>query len=106
MLHLQGEGGFGPGRLGQQVQQIPLRHHGDIRVRQMQTAKVDQRHLPAVGVEAQVIDSALRHPRKLTPQAEIIEQSQRAGMHGVAAEVAKEVGVLLQQGDLHAGSGQ
>jgi hypothetical protein len=53
-----------------------------------------------------VIDSALRHPGKLIPQSEVVEQSQSAGMHCVATEVAKEVGVLLQQGDLHAGSGQ
>ena len=79
----------------------------------MQPAEVDQRHLPTIGVEApaggaeaQVIDSALRHPGKLIPQSEVVEQSQRAGMHCVATEVAKEVGVLLQQGDLHAGPGQ
>ena len=106
MLHFQGERRFGPGRLGEQVQQIPLRHHRDVRVRLIQPSKVDQGQLPAGHVDAQVVDPALRNLGKFIPQPEVTYQPQGAGMHCVATEVAKEVGVLLQQGDLDPGSGQ
>ena len=38
-------------------------------------------------------------------EAELVEQGEGGGVHGVAAEVAQEVGVLLQHRDLDAGAG-
>ena len=39
-------------------------------------------------------------------QPELVQQGQRRGVHGVAAEVAQEVGVLLQHRDLDPRSGR
>jgi hypothetical protein len=38
--------------------------------------------------------------------AELVHHLEGRGMHGVAAEVAQEVGVLLQHHDRHPGAGQ
>ena len=72
----------------------------------MQPTEVDQCHLPTVHIDAQVVYPALRHRGELIPQSEVVDQSQCAGMHCVTAEVAQEVGVLLQQGHLNPGPGQ
>ena len=42
--------------------------------------------------------------RKALEQAELVHHLERRGMEGVAAEVAQEVGVLLEHGDLDAGA--
>ena len=71
-----------------------------------QTPEVDQRQRPAVDEQGALLDPALRQLCEPVPQPEVVKQSQRAGMHRVAAEVTQEVGVLLQQGDFDTGPGQ
>jgi hypothetical protein len=43
----------------------------------------------------------VRERVELLEQAELVEQPQRRGMHGVAAEVSEEVRVLFQHCDVH-----
>ena len=43
---------------------------------------------------------------ELVGQTQLVEQSQRAGVHRVAAEVAQEVGVLLHHRHVDAGAGE
>ena len=52
------------------------------------------------------VDLAVRHPGEIAGQAQFVEQPQRAGVHGVAAEVAQEVGVLLHHRDVDAAAGE
>ena len=91
---------------GEQVQQIPLGHHRDVGVRLAQPAEVHHRQRLVAHGEFGVIDLALRQCGEALPQTELVEKPEGRGMHCVAAEVAQEVGVLLQHGDLDAGSGQ
>ena len=42
----------------------------------------------------------------LVAEPQLVQQAQRAGVHGVAAEVAQEVGVLLHHRDVHPGAGE
>ncbi len=60
----------------------------------------------AVDVELTLLDDAVRQAVEPLEQAELVEQAQGDRVHGVAAEVAQEVGVLLQHGDLDAGARQ
>jgi hypothetical protein len=48
----------------------------------------------------------VRHPVEVIGQTQLVEQSQGAGMHGVAAEVAQKVGVLLHHRDVDAAAGE
>ena len=93
------------GRGGQQLEEIPLRHQGDVLVRAGDSAQVDV-HRGALHAHGQSVDLAVRHSRELGCQPQFVEQAQGAGVHGVAAEVAQEVGVLLHDRDVHACAGQ
>jgi len=48
----------------------------------------------------------MRHPGEIVAKTEFVEQTQRAGMHGVAAEVAQEVSVFLHHHDVDAAAGE
>ena len=39
-------------------------------------------------------------------EPQFVEQAQGAGVHGVAAEIAQEIGVLLHDGDVHTRTGE
>jgi hypothetical protein len=60
----------------------------------------------ALDLHVQAVDLAVRHPGEIVGQTEFVEQSQGAGMHGVAAEVAQEVGVLLHHSDVDTAAGE
>ena len=48
----------------------------------------------------------MRPLEELVEQAELVHDFERRGMDGVAAEVAQEIGVLLQHHDIDAGAGE
>ena len=48
----------------------------------------------------------MRQPQEIVEQAELVHQLQRGGVDGVAAEVAQEVGVLLEDDDIDPGAGE
>ena len=107
VLHPQREGGLRLRGVGDQVQQIPLRHHRDIGMRlRPEATEVDEGVQLAVDVELPPLDDAVRQPVEPFEQAELVEQAHGDRVHGVAAEVTQEVGVLLQHGHLDACAGQ
>ena len=53
-----------------------------------------------------VVDLLMRQLEELVEQAELVHHLQRRGMHGVAAEIAQEVGVLFQHRHRDAGARQ
>ncbi len=54
----------------------------------------------------QRLDLLMRQLEEFVEQAEFVHQFKRRGMNGVAAEIAKEIGVLLQHHHLDAGARQ
>ena len=48
----------------------------------------------------------MRALEEIVEHAELVHDLERRGMDGVAAEVAQEIGVLLQHHDIDAGAGQ
>ena len=48
----------------------------------------------------------MRPAQELVEQAELVDQLERRGMDGVAAEIAEEVGVLLEHDHVDAGARQ
>ena len=90
----------------EQVEQVPLRHQRDVLVRARQPAEVAELDGPAVELHRGPVEAALGERGEPRSEAELVEQGQRGGVHGVAAEVAQEVGVLLQDGHRDAGAGE
>ena len=101
--HPEREGGLLPAGVGEQVEQVPLRHHGDVPIGHAQPAEVRDDDLATVADgEGDLLDPAVRQLGEPIGQTQLVEQLQRRRMNRVAAEVTQEVGVLLQHGDLDA----
>ena len=62
--------------------------------------------LGALDLKPNRIDQAMGQFGELLLQAEFVEQSQRAGVHGVAAKITQEIGVLLHHRDVDPRAGQ
>ena len=71
--HPQGETRFGLGRPGKQVQQVPLRHHGDVSMRLPDALEVQVGHRTAVGFQSAPAKFAVRQFREPLPQAQFVE---------------------------------
>jgi len=89
----------------QQFEKVPLWNQRNVFVGNQNSAYIDA-DLGALDLHVQCVDLAVRHPGEIVGQTEFVEQSQRAGMHGVAAEVAQEVGVFLHHHDVDAAAGE
>ncbi len=57
-------------------------------------------------VEGHLADLAMRQGGEPLREAEVVEEPQGRRMNGVASEVATEIGVLFQHGDVYPGTGQ
>jgi len=58
---------------------------------------------PGVQLHLRAVDPSLGQGGEPLAEAELVEQGESGGVHGVAAEVAQEVGVLLEDGGLDPG---
>ena len=107
-LRVAAEGERGLSRRGvrQQLEEVPLRDQGDVLVRPRQPAQVGDGEQRAADVHLAALDPPLRQRGEPLPQPELVQQGQRGGVHRVAAEVAQEVGVLLEHRDRYPGPRQ
>ena len=105
-LHAQVECFVALALLGQEIQEVPLRHQGDEFAVRRQMAEI--RHLKVLGADlaGQRFDLLMRQLQELVEQAELNHQLERRRMNRVAAEVAEEIGVLLQHHHANAGARQ
>ena len=87
------------------VEQIPLRHQRDVLMGARQRPQVGDREAALVELHLHPVQEPVRDLFEALAEAELVEQGEGGGVHGVAAEVAQEVGVLLQHGDLDARAG-
>ena len=95
--------------VGEQVEEVPLRDHGDVGVGDATREApevADHQALPVADRERDLLHPALRQGVEALAQAELVEQVERRRVDGVAAEVPQEVRVLLEHGDLDPGTGQ
>ena len=90
----------------EELEEVPLRHQRDeLAVRG---------HMPKIRALEVVISDDATHrshalmwnPQKFFEQAELVDHLEARRMHGIAAEVAEEVGVLFQHGDADAAAGE
>jgi hypothetical protein len=104
--HAQLEAGQPAGLAGHEVEEVPLGHEGDVPVAAGQPAEVGQGEVALVGGDLQHRRLAVGEGEQPAGQPELVEQPQGRGVQGVAAEVAQEVGVLLEHQHLDPGPGQ
>src|SRR5439155_13149228 len=90
----------------EELQEVPLRDEGDVRRGDRQVAEVADDHVPAGDAPVDPVRLLVRQFQELGQQAQLVQDLQRRRVDGVAAEVAEEVGVLLQDGDVDPGPGQ
>jgi hypothetical protein len=104
--HAQVEGGIALPVLGNEIEEIPLRHQRNVFAHRRQMGKVADGDARRADLAGQMIDARMRQPEKFLEQAEFMHQLERRRMDGVAAEVAQKVGVLLQHRHADAGTRQ
>ena len=68
--------------------------------------KSRERHVVIADLAGEHAQLLMRPLEEVVEQPELIHDLERRGMDGVAAEVAEEIGVLLQHDDLDAGAGE
>ncbi len=105
-LLVECEVGITPRLASDEIEKLPLRHQRDVRRRYVEVPEIDQLHVAPGNAPAQFLDLLVRPGEQGREQAELVEQPQRRGVDGVAAEIAQEVGVFFQHDALHAGPGQ
>ncbi len=92
--------------LGQEVEEVPLRHQRNEFAVRRQVAKIDHLNVFGADLRRQRFDFLMRQLQELIDQAQFEHQLERRRMNRVAAEIAEEIGVLLQHHDLNAGARQ
>jgi hypothetical protein len=105
-LQAQAEHRVAGGLPGEEVQEVPLRHEGDEAAVCRQVPEVGDRERRVPDLGGQLRRLLVRQPQERLEQAELVDHLERGGVDRVAAEVAQEVGVLLEDQDLDAGPGQ
>ena len=92
--------------LGQEIEKIPLRHHGNEFAVRRQMAKIRHRNAFVTDLSAELLDLLVRQFEEFVEQAQLIHQLKRRRMYGIAAKIAEEIGVLFQHDDLDPGPRQ
>ncbi len=92
--------------LGEEIEKIPLRHQRDVFAMRRQVREIDHTHALIADLRGQPFDLLMRELQKFFEQAKLEHQLQRGRMDRVAAEIAKEVGMLFQHHHVNAGAGQ
>ena len=83
-----------------------MRHEGDEFCLRGEVREVGDGELLAADVGGEFVDLGVGEGEEFVEEVELVEEFEGGGMDGVAAEVAKEVGVLFEDGDRDAGAGE
>jgi len=85
-----------PRLLRKEIEEIPLRHQGDEPAPNREVAHVGDGDLFVCHPARQLADFIMRALQEFVEQPEFAEQLEGRGMDRVAAEIAEEIRVLLQ----------
>src|SRR5688572_7712218 len=97
-LHDQLVAGLLTASVRDHIQEVPLRHQGDVLMTARQSGQAGNPVGSGVELDGELVHPARRQSGELRPKSEFVQQSQRGGMYGVAPEVPQKVRVLLQHG--------
>src|SRR6516164_1423184 len=82
--------------LRQEIQELPLRHQRREFTMRRQMTKVRQFDCMAVDDSKKLLHDLMRPLQKRLQKSEFVQDFERGRMNGVAAEIAKEIAVLLK----------
>jgi hypothetical protein len=105
-LHLQMECRIALRLLGEEVQEVPLRHEGEEFAPRRQVREVGNRKPRITDLRVEVARFAMRPLQKRIEKSEFVHHLKRRGMDGVAAEVSQEISMLFEDDDVHPGAGE
>ena len=91
---------------GEEVEEVPLGHEGDEAAVRRQVGKVGDRHRRAADVAGELPYLLVGALEEVLQEPQLVHHLQGRGVDGIAAEVAQEVGVLLQDEDVHPGTSE
>jgi hypothetical protein len=106
VLHEKAEGGVFGGLLGQEVEEIPLRHERDEATVGGEMGEVGERELLAADDSGDVVGLLVGELEERVKKAELVHELEGGGVDGVSAEVPEEVLMLFQNGDGNTGAGE
>ena len=106
VLHEDAEVWVAGGLLGEEAEEVPLRDEGDEFCGGGQVREVDERERLLASHDAEGFDSLVWEGEEGVEEAEFFEDFERGGVHGVAAEIAVEVFVFFEDGDVDARAGE
>ena len=105
-IHAQPEACIALRFAGEEIEEVPLRHHGDEARAHRQARKIGDGDVAVGDARREARDFLMRQAQQRFEQAELVHHLERRRMDRVAAEVAQEVGVLLQHDHVDAGARQ
>jgi hypothetical protein len=100
--HADVERGIAPAPLAEKIEEVPLRHQRDELAARRQMGEIGKGIFVTAEDGADIDLLLVRQLEKLVEQAKLGHDLQGRGVDGVAAEVAQEVGMLLEHDDIHA----
>ena len=83
-----------------------MRHEGDEGIFHVEPAEIGDPHRRAAEHAVHLLQPLMRQFQESVDQPEFVHHLQGRGMHGVAAEIAEEIGMLLQHHDVDPGAAQ
>ena len=104
--HSELEGGIALRLFGQEVEKVPLRHEGNETAAGGQAGKIGQHNLRVAHLRRELPELLVRQFQQLLKEAKFVHDFEGGGMKGVAAEVAQEIGMLLEDYNLDSGAGE
>ena len=105
-MHSQMERRIAAALFGQEVQEVPLRHHRDEPASCPEVGHIGQYDFVASDPAERLGKALMRQFQQCLQQSQFMHHFKRRGMNRVATEIAQEIGVLLQHRDLHSGPRQ
>ena len=103
-LHAEMEGGKAAPLLGEEIEEVPLRHEGDEAAMGRQMGEVGDLDHVIPDLRAELAHLLVRPFQEFIEHAELVQDLQRRGVDRVAAEIAEEILMLLQDDHVDAGA--
>ena len=104
--HLEPERGIALGMLGEEIEEVPLRHQRNEMAVGGEMREVGEHDAVVADHACKLAHLLMRPLEERVEQPELVHDLQGRGMDGVAAKVAEEIGVLLQHEHIDAGAGE
>ena len=102
--HLELEARVELGVIGEEIEEVPLRDKDDEAAARGEVGEIGEDDLVVADDSADLAHLGMRQLEERIEQAELVHDLQRRGMNGVTAEVAQEIGVLLEHEHIDAGA--